>query len=116
MGNQIITQPQTFKSNSTVMGAAAGLSAVAGLTVYGNISASGTVFSAKVAPVTTVITSTGAATYAINGYTNNTASNYLVFLDGVNQIPTTDYTISSSQITFIPAPTSGVKALVLAFQ
>jgi hypothetical protein len=37
MGTQIITQPQTFKNASTVIGATAGLSAVAGLTVYGDI-------------------------------------------------------------------------------
>lgn len=44
MGTQIITQPQTFKNASTVMGAAAGDAAIAGLTVYGGISASGTVY------------------------------------------------------------------------
>ena len=44
MGTQIITQPQTFKTDSTVMGLGAGLSATAGLTLYGNLSASGDVF------------------------------------------------------------------------
>ena len=32
----------------------------------------------------------------------------LVFLDGLCQMPTTDYTISGSTITFIPAPLSGM--------
>jgi hypothetical protein len=34
--------------------------------------------------------------------------NVLVFLDGLCQMPTTDYTISGTTITFIPAPLSGM--------
>ena len=34
--------------------------------------------------------------------------NVLVFLDGICQMPTTDYTISGTIITFIPAPLSGM--------
>ena len=138
MGTQIITQPQTFKTPSTVMGAAAGLSAVAGLTVYGDISSSGAIYGNTLtihgsisasgiiygtinntAPVSTTITSTGVTTYTFSGYTNTTAANYLVFLDGVHQIPTTDYTITSTaggSIVFSPAPAAGVVASVLAFQ
>ena len=121
MGTQIITQPQTFKHASTVMGAAAGLSAVSGLTVYGDISASGTIYGTvgTLAPIITNITTNGVTTYTFSGYTNTTAANYLVYLDGVHQIPSTDYTITSTSggsIVFSSAPASGVVASILAFQ
>lgn len=48
MGTQIITQPQTFKTDSTVMGLGAGLSATTGLTLYGNLSATGGLSAANV--------------------------------------------------------------------
>lgn len=109
MGIQINTQPQTFRSASTVMGATAGLSAVSGLTVYGDISASGTLYGTSGnVMMQNVITATGGATYTLTNYTNNTASNYLVFLDGVKQRATTDYTISGSSIIFTSVVPSGV--------
>ncbi len=109
MGIQINTQPQTFRSASTVMGATAGLSAVSGLTVYGDISASGTLYGTSGnVMMQNVITATGGTTYTLTNYTNNTASNYLVFLDGVKQRATTDYTISGSSIIFTSVVPSGV--------
>lgn len=119
MGTQIITQPQTFKSASTVMGAAAGLSAVSGLTVYGNISASGVIYGQV--PVSTTYTFNGSvAAFAINGFSNTTATNYLVYLDGVHQVPDTDYSLSATStggnVIVTPMPTNGVVANVVAFQ
>jgi hypothetical protein len=119
MGVQITTQPQTLRSASTVMGATAGLSAVSGLTVYGSISASGSIYGT----ITNVmlqqeITATGDSAYSLTNYTNNTAANYLVFLDGVKQRATTDYTISASTITFTsPVPADVViEVLVLSLR
>ncbi len=119
MGIQINTQPQTFRSASTVMGATAGLSAVSGLTVYGSISASGSIQGTITnVMLQNVITATGASAYTLTNYTNNTASNYLVFLDGVKQRATSDYSISGSTITFTSAVPSGVviEALVLSLR
>ena len=118
MGNQINTQPQTFKTNTVVMGSAAGLSAVSGLTVYGDISASGTIYGVGAVPISTSHTFNGSvASFAVSGYTGTTATNYLAYLDGVHQIPVTDYTVASNgTITFTPTPVSGVVANVIAFQ
>lgn len=122
MGTQINTQPQTFKNASTVMGAAAGLSAVSGLTVYGDISASGTIYGTGApVPVSTTYTFNGSTTtFAINGFTNTTAVNYLVYLDGVHQVPVTDYSLSATSgggnVIMATAPANGVVANVVAFQ
>lgn len=110
MGNQIITQPQTFKTNTVVIGSTAGLSAVSGLTVYGDISATGGVYGSTVGGTVlmqNVITGTGASSYTLTNYTNDVATNYLVFLDGVKQRATTDYSINGSQITFTSAVQTG---------
>ena len=62
-------------------------------------------------------TTSGTAAYTMSYYSNNNADNYLVFLDGVMQAPTTDYTISGNQITMIPTPaTTGLKLVVMSLQ
>ena len=117
MGNQIITQPQTFKTDAVVMGSAAGLSAVSGLTVYGNISASGTIYGTGAAPVKTSYTFNGSvSSFPINGYTNTTPENYAVYLDGVYQTPGDAYTLSGANIVFSQVPGNGVEADVIAYQ
>ena len=117
MGNQINTQPQTFKTNTVVMGSAAGLSAVSGLTVYGDISASGTIYATGAVPAKSTYTFNGAvSSFPINGYTNTTPENYLVYLDGVYQAPGTAYTLSGANIVMSQIPASGVVADVIAYQ
>lgn len=44
-------------------------------------------------------------TYTVT--TGCTVNNILVFLNGICQMPTTDYTVSGTVLTLIPAPTSG---------
>jgi len=44
-------------------------------------------------------------TYTVS--TGCTVNNILVFLNGICQMPTTDYTVSGTVLTLIPAPTSG---------
>jgi len=59
-----------------------------------------------VAPTTRTATGDGSTT----GFTvtsGRTVDNVLVFLNGVCQVPTTDYTISSTTLTFTTAPVSG---------
>lgn len=121
MGTQILTQPQTFKNASTVMGAAAGLSAVSGLTVYGDISASGTIYGHGAVPIKTYSTFNGSvSTIAVNGFTNTTAMNYMVYLDGVKQVADIDYSLSATstggQIVFTAVPASGVAVDVTSYQ
>ena len=58
-----------------------------------------------VAPVTRTATGDGSTV----GYTvtaGRTVDNVLVFLNGVCQVPTTDYTIASTTLTFTTAPAS----------
>ena len=117
MGNQIITQPQTFKTDTVVMGSAAGLSAVSGLTVYGNISASGTIYGTGAAPVKTSYTFNGTiSSFPVNGFTNTTPENYAVYLDGVYQTPGDAYTLSGANVVFSQVPGNGVVADVIAYQ
>jgi hypothetical protein len=117
MGNQINTQPQTFKTNTVVMGSAAGLSAVSGLTVYGDISASGTIYATGAVPVKTTYTFNGSvSSFPVNGYTNSTPENYLVYLDGVYQSPGAAYTLSGANIVMSQIPGNGVVADVIAYQ
>ena len=99
------------------MGLAAGLSAVAGLTVYGNISATGTIYGTGVGPVLNTASGTGSQTaFTITGYTNTTPQNYLVTVDGLVQRPTTDYTVTANTINFTTAPPNGVQISILAYQ
>lgn len=71
-------------------------------------------------PVKTVGTFNGSINYlTINGYTNTNAVNYSVYLDGVKQVPDTDYSVSSTgggRITFTTTPPNGVVADVTAWQ
>lgn len=144
MGIQIYTQPQLFNTKAVVIGQTAAsmtvLSAVQGLTVYGDVSASGKLYGsdltvvgnisargniygavAATAPISTTFTTTATASYVFNGYTSNGATNYLVYLDGVHQVPVTDYNIeqyagSQGRIVFAVAPTAGSVCNVVAFQ
>lgn len=65
-------------------------------------------------------TGDGTATefYPIGGYSNTTVGNYLVSVGGIDQRPTTDWTISSANsgtITFASAPPDGATIVVRAF-
>lgn len=68
------------------------------------------------APKKTQITCDGNTSYLIEGYTTNTAENYLVFIDGIAQTPTLHYTINNSKITLNGTPPVGSNLTVLAFQ
>ncbi len=117
MGNQIITQPQIFKTNTVVVGSAAGAAAVTGLTVYGDISASGTIHgipnalslskSSYTQPGTPNITLT-AGTFSSN------PQNHLVYFDGVMQEYGVDYTISGNTLT--TTAVAGTKIVVIALK
>lgn len=71
-------------------------------------------------PIKTVNTFSGSTNMMlVSGYTNNTAINYSVYLDGVKQIPDTDYSVSSAgggRIVFATNPSAGVVADVTAWQ
>lgn len=59
-----------------------------------------------------ILVGNGGTTYTLTDYTNDTASNYLVFVGGVAQRPTTDFTISGSSIIFGSTVPTGVQILV----
>jgi microcystin-dependent protein len=61
-----------------------------------------------------ILVGNGGTTYTLTDYTNDTASNYLVFVGGVAQRPVTDFTISGSSIIFGSSIASGVQILVYA--
>jgi hypothetical protein len=113
MGNQILTQPQTFKSASTVMGASAGLSAVSGLTVYGDISASGSVYGLNNTLAKNEMTGNGGTTYTLATYPSQNAEDYIVAVDGVVQTAGTAYSISGSSLIFTAAVASGSSIVAL---
>jgi hypothetical protein len=50
------------------------------------------------------------ATYTVTQGCN--VNNILVFLNGVCQMPTTDYTVTNTVLTLIPAPDSGMSIQV----
>jgi hypothetical protein len=139
MGNQIITQPQTFNAGVTVVGnisatgtiygtvpladlATAG--ATAGQVVTFNSSTNTWVASAAgggtgsgIAPVITTATGDGTSTaFTISGYTTTSPNSYLIHVDGLTQRPTTDYTVSTNTINFTTAPPNGTQILVMAWQ
>lgn len=58
------------------------------------------------------------AFFPISGYTDTTVGSYIVSVGGIDQRPTTDWTISSANsgtITFASAPPSGAAIIVRAF-
>ena len=59
-----------------------------------------------VAPTTRTATGDG-STVAFTVTAGRDVNNVLVFLNGVCQVPTTDYTISSTTLTFTTAPVNG---------
>lgn len=61
-----------------------------------------------------ITTTAGTASYLLLNYSNNNSENYLVYLNGVMQVPGEDYTIAGSQITLIPTPEPGSALLVMA--
>jgi hypothetical protein len=63
----------------------------------------------------TYTTSTGGTAFTVTASTSPTASsaNYIVSLDGIMQVPTTDYSVSGTTMTFTSTVPSGVKVLVL---
>jgi hypothetical protein len=113
MGNQIITQPQTFKTNTVVMGSAAGLSAVAGLTVYGDISANGTIRGLNNTLAKNEMTGTGGTNYTLTTYPSQNAEDYIVAVDGVIQTAGSAYSISGSSLIFTAAIPSGSSIVAL---
>ena len=61
-------------------------------------------------------TATGDGSTTVFTVTNGvTVNNVLVFENGVCQEPTTDYTISGTNLTFEDAPAAGVKIAGFAF-
>lgn len=66
--------------------------------------------------VTTASTSPNVQTYAITGYTTNSPTNYLVFLDGILQRPDIDYTISLNHVNFPSPITKQYSLVILAYQ
>ena len=71
---------------------------------------------APVDPVKTNIFGNGSTTsFAVNGLNGNLNPNALtVFIDGVMQEPSTDYTISGSNIVFSDAPLNGARVVIIA--
>ena len=61
-----------------------------------------------------ILVGDGGTTYTLTNYTNDTASNYLVFVGGVAQRPTTDFTISGSSIIFGSNIPTGAQILAYA--
>jgi hypothetical protein len=62
----------------------------------------------------TVVTSTGDGSTSLElNETPGSVNNVLVFLDGIRQQPTTDYTVSGSMLTFTTGPQTGVKIVAI---
>ena len=62
----------------------------------------------------TVVTSTGDGSASLElNETPGSVNNVLVFLDGIRQQPTTDYTVSGSMLTFTTGPQTGVKIVAI---
>ena len=59
-----------------------------------------------------ILVGNGGTTYTLTNYTNDTESNYLVFVGGVAQRPVTDFNISGSSIIFGSTIPSGAQILV----
>jgi hypothetical protein len=76
---------------------------------------SSTTLSLGLIPTSAVANGTSAS-FAINGYTDNTPEKYLVFLDGVHQHPGTDYTITTNHVLFSVVPPAGVSISVLSIR
>ena len=62
--------------------------------------------------VPNILVGNGTTTYTLLNYTNDTTSNYLVFVGGVAQRPTTDFSISGDSIIFGSIIRTGVQILV----
>jgi microcystin-dependent protein len=84
------------------------------LTYNGSTSAWEPGFGGSSGIIPNILVGNGGTTYTLTNYTNDTASNYLVFVGGVAQRPTTDFTISGSSIIFGSSIPSGAQILVYA--
>jgi len=62
------------------------------------------------------LTGTGGVKYALTSYTDNTAEDYVVSLDGVMQTPTLDFTVEIPYIIFNQAVPAGIRILVYSSQ
>jgi microcystin-dependent protein len=84
------------------------------LTYNGSISAWEPGYGGSSGIIPNILVGNGGTTYTLTNYTNDTESNYLVFVGGVAQRPVTDFTISGSSIIFGSNVPSGVQILVYA--
>jgi hypothetical protein len=87
---------QTFKTDAVVIGSNARGPAVAGLTVYGDISASGRVYGTDTGFVKIRLTGNGGREYELPFYPSSNAADYIVSVDGVLQEAIHSYTVTNS--------------------
>lgn len=120
MGIEVSSQPQIFKNSSVVIGVSGG-AAVEGLTVYGDVSASGWLWGSNGTFVKTVAAGNGGTTYELQFYPTLRPEDYIVSVDGVVQAPGDAYTITRTEpapanIVFASGIPTGAKIVVIALR
>lgn len=70
---------------------------------------------ADITVTTDTFTANGTQTNFTLSTPDSSVTNSLVFLNGVTQVPTTDYTLSSTTLTFLSAPVNGTAVQAISF-
>lgn len=120
MGIEVSSQPQIFHNSSVVVGTSGG-AAVEGLTVYGDVSASGWLWGSNGTFVKTVAAGNGGTTYQLQFYPTLRPEDYIVSINGVVQEPGAAYSITRTEpapanIVFTENVAVGAKIVVVALR
>ena len=108
---------QTFKSDAIVIGSKAKNPAVAGLTVYGDISATGRIYGMDSGFIVMTINGNGGRQYTLQFYPTSNAQDYIVTVNGVVQEPGYAYYVSSNGVlTFTENIGVGARINVVAIR
>jgi len=70
---------------------------------------------ADITVTTDTFTANGTQTNFTLSTPDSSVTNSLVFLNGVTQVPTTDYTLSTTTLTFLSAPVNGTAVQAISF-
>lgn len=108
---------QTFKSDAVIIGSNSKQAAVAGLTVYGDISASGRIYGTDSGFSTTTIIADGGFQYPLSFHPSANAQDYLVSVDGVIQEAGNSFFVSTAgMLTFTENVAAGSRIIVVTIR